>query len=570
MKQKLFIVTSVFLFTCHFVFGGGMVHNTNQSAAWIRTCVRDASVGIDAVYYNPAGLTQLVDGFHVSLTNQFITQEREIINSHPLLNDASYPGEVNVPFLPSFFAAYKKNKLAVSAGFIVVGGGGGAEYSRGLPSFEIPVAGLPVSLAALQAVDQAVPDVDLNVTGYSTKIFFEGSSAYYGIQAGVSYALTDMISVSVGGRYIMAKNTYKGTIEDISVETASGSMRADDFLNDVAVPTINSVAEQAKGGALLATSGATKLQPAIDAGIGGLTPADAQAAGAMTEQDVTEITQGLESLGIDPAGLTIEQAQNAFTSGATQLEAQAAELEANSAVLSATAGGLADKEVDVVQTGSTFTPIIGINLALMDNQLNIGMKYEHHSTMEVENDTKIDQTATQPDGSDALFPDGVKVPADIPGMFSVGAQYKLSDKLSVSAGYHQYMDKGAKYGKKLEGEYVKNEKLLENNAYEYAIGLEYGINEKFLVSLGYLRTSSFPKSDYQSDMSFSLSSNNIGFGGMYNITPDLALDLGVFYTKYIDDSKEIDYGTTIGLTTEEYKKSNIVFGVGLSYALKSQ
>ncbi len=63
------------------------------------------------------------------------------------------------------------------------------------------------------------PDFN-NVTAYDGAIFFEGSSIYFGYQANVSYAINDIISVAVGARYVTAKNTYQGYINDVTI-TAS-------------------------------------------------------------------------------------------------------------------------------------------------------------------------------------------------------------------------------------------------------------------------------------------------------------------------------------------------------------
>ncbi|HOU31478.1 MAG TPA: aromatic hydrocarbon degradation protein, partial [Bacteroidales bacterium] len=46
------------------LIAGGLVTNTNQSAAWVRMPSRNASTSIDAVNYNPAGLMKLENGFH--------------------------------------------------------------------------------------------------------------------------------------------------------------------------------------------------------------------------------------------------------------------------------------------------------------------------------------------------------------------------------------------------------------------------------------------------------------------------------------------------------------------------
>ena len=70
------------------LFGGGLVTNTNQSAAWARTLTRQAAYGIDAVYYNPAGLGLLDNGLHVSLSNQSIFQTRQITNDYMFIAGA--------------------------------------------------------------------------------------------------------------------------------------------------------------------------------------------------------------------------------------------------------------------------------------------------------------------------------------------------------------------------------------------------------------------------------------------------------------------------------------------------
>ena len=47
------------------VFAGGILTNTNQNLAFNRMMSREASIGIDGVYYNPAGVAFLPEGFHI-------------------------------------------------------------------------------------------------------------------------------------------------------------------------------------------------------------------------------------------------------------------------------------------------------------------------------------------------------------------------------------------------------------------------------------------------------------------------------------------------------------------------
>ena len=64
------------------ILAGGLVTNTNQSAMFTRLQNRNASTGIDAVYFNPAGLTKLGDGFYASVNNQTIGQTKTVGNNY--------------------------------------------------------------------------------------------------------------------------------------------------------------------------------------------------------------------------------------------------------------------------------------------------------------------------------------------------------------------------------------------------------------------------------------------------------------------------------------------------------
>lgn len=184
-----------------------LVTNMNQSALYLRLLSRNASTDVDAVYYNPAGLVLLKDGWHFGLNNQTVFQTKTIANDFLFLNAHSYEGKVNVPFFPDVYVVYKKNKLAFSFGVGPSAGGGTADFSKGLPSFEWQFAALPALISGM-----GIP-----TTKYSTDIAFKGSSIYLGFQFNVSYALSDSISAALGARYVSAKNTYEGHINNVMV-----------------------------------------------------------------------------------------------------------------------------------------------------------------------------------------------------------------------------------------------------------------------------------------------------------------------------------------------------------------
>ena len=65
------------------VWAGGLLTNTNQSIEFLRNPARDAAIGIDGVYNNPAGVVFLGDGIHVSFNLQNAHQTRTVLTTSP-------------------------------------------------------------------------------------------------------------------------------------------------------------------------------------------------------------------------------------------------------------------------------------------------------------------------------------------------------------------------------------------------------------------------------------------------------------------------------------------------------
>ena len=522
MMSKLLRVLPLLLMIS-IAFGGGMVENTNQSADQIRMMARGASTDLDAVFFNPAGLTKLDNGMHLYLSSQTITQTRTITSDVASLNNDTFEGTTFAPVFPNFYFAYKMDKLVFSAGFVPIGGGGSAEFADGLPSFEAPVSALVPMMAAA------------GVTGYNLDVEFNGSSTYLGGQGSVSYTINDMLSVSVGARFFSASNSYKGHLKDIKVETADGDFAPGDVMRGVAALYT--------GAATSATGGAASLQPLIDGGAGDFTFANLVLGSQMAQADVDALGAGLTALGVpgfDEATWTPNIAQGAYTTAAATATATATGYTAQGAGLDA---ATADLVVDATQSGTGFAPIVGLNISLMD-KLNIGIRYEGMAAMELTN--------SNDDANAQLYVNDETSNADMPAMFGLGLSYLVMPSLNVAVDYNMYFNEDVNW----DGAEANVE-----NGNEIAVGVEFALSESLLLSGGYLMATSGAMELYQTDLGYSLNSNTIGLGAKYALNPQMAISLGFSNTSY-EEGKNV--AVAAGMGNETYMKTATVFALGFT------
>ena len=536
--RKLIVLSGIFLY-CSQVFAGGLLTNGNQSSQYIRMLSRNASTDVDAVYFNPAGLMMMENGFYFALQNQSLYQYKTVESTFPLLNNGKYDGLLSAPVFPTAYAVYKSDRFAFSLGFGPNSGGGSATFNRGLPSFETPISTLVPGLAGLGALG-------MNVKNYSADLYFNGKSVYWGIQGGASFKVNPVISVYAGARYVPAANKYNGYIKNIQLNVNGQYSNAATFLTGTAAPVVQGLANQASGAA-------SEVQPLIANGAGSYTIAQVEGAGYISAGIAAQLQQGLAQLGLSAAQISqmnITQIQGAFNAGATALNSQAA-------TLNGTATQLADKNVDVTQTGSGITPILGVNISPA-NGLNIGIKYEFMTKLTLTNSTKVDGTG--------LFPDKGKTGSDLPSILSIGADYKIGSSFNLSASFNSYHDKGVDWGYNIYGE----KRTIDHDTWEAAIGGQYQLTKKFAVSAGYLLTVMGVSPQFQSDFSFiNNGANTYACGIQWKPTSKITVDAGGLYTSYSTDRKTFPSGSNInntGITyTESYSKHNLGFTVGLAY-----
>lgn len=200
-------------------FAGGLLTNTNQHAAFVRNPARYASLETDAIYFNPAGTAFFKEGWALSANWQMVWQDRDVIS---LGTNKKYEGKVYVPCMPTIMASYKTGNWTFSGFFGMPGGGGKAEFSNGLPSFNQMAAGLfeagfMGTLAQMNAntqdpyVSQGLKYTD-GGKEVTTGSQFESTQYLFALQLGAAYKISDNWSVYAGVRANYVNNNYNGKI----------------------------------------------------------------------------------------------------------------------------------------------------------------------------------------------------------------------------------------------------------------------------------------------------------------------------------------------------------------------
>ena len=160
-----------------------------------------------------------------------------------------------------------------------------------------------------------------------------------------------------------------------------------------------------------------------------------------------------------------------------------------------------------------------------------------------------------------MFPDGVKTNLDIPAMLSVGASVHPGP-LTVNGGFHYYFDKDANWDGR--------EEQLDRGLYEIALGAQFNTG-LMAFSAGWLMTSTGVKDVYQTDLSYSLSTNTFGGGLELHLSPLIDVNLAASYTLYSDGEKSYQRelggdgkSNVFNNLTETYDKNVFIVAVGVN------
>ena len=206
---------------------GGILTNTNQSIDFLRNPARDAAIGLDGVYSNPAGVAFMPEGFHLGFNWQYAHQTRTVTTTSPYFalgrknngeGTKTFEGTADAPFIPSLQVAYNTGNWSWQLNLSVPGGGGSCEFADGLGSFENVVGSIAHQLQPFGA------------QGYDMDGYMKGRQYYFGAQLGTAYKVSDHLAVYGGLRLLYGTATYKAKISNIMVKTAGGYVDFSDYI----------------------------------------------------------------------------------------------------------------------------------------------------------------------------------------------------------------------------------------------------------------------------------------------------------------------------------------------------
>lgn len=226
--MKKLILGLAALMTAGALSAGSIDYLSNQSADYIRTFSRNASLDADAAVYNPAGTAFLAPGLTFALSNQSVFKLYENDLTLPTAAAAvmgtsyniSYKSTVPTLVLPNAQAIWNGGSWAGYLTTGVTGGGGTAVYDDGVPYMVLSAASkLGTQLVSGSAATTATGATVTNTDITSTSLFPQ-------VTLGGAYALTDAISVSAGLRGVYGYKAFTGKATYAFTTAAAGTITA--------------------------------------------------------------------------------------------------------------------------------------------------------------------------------------------------------------------------------------------------------------------------------------------------------------------------------------------------------
>lgn len=493
-------------------FAGGLLTNTNQHVAFNRMMSREASIGIDGVYYNPAGVVFMGEGSHLALNWQMAYQTRTIKNDYKLftnnVNNPTTPrdfkGKAFAPVIPSFQYAYNKGRWSLQGNFALTGGGGKCTFDNGLGSFEKIVGETAMGAIGLaSAIDNTLhqklftSDQFFGSQGkYSYNSYMQGRQYYFGLSAGAAYKVTDNFSVYAGLRGIYATCNYYGYVKDIKV-------------------------------------GNTELYKVLDP----------------TKPGAADIELSCDQAGIGFTPMLAVDYKTGRWNFSAKYEFK-------------TRMRLKNKSVNTLPSiGNLDANLKGVMTQLGIPAPNVEKVFEENGSVDKATKMLKQQFDSKINEAIGEYADGKKIAGDIPSLLTVGVGYSPIDELRINVGFHWFDDYNAT-------SYNNRNKLLKKRGtLEFNAGVEYDVTKKITVSTGWQNTNYGLTDKYMDDKSFVVGSNSVALGGVYHITKKLDFSVAYFHTFYnhMKTSETVTLAPGVSNTyNSDYTRSNNTLAAGVN------
>ena len=380
------------------LFAGGLENKHNWSAEYVRTLNRNAATdSADAVVYNPAGVMKMEDGLYLKLDGQYVLKDF----SNTYLGTEYDTDEPD--FIPSLFTLYKKDKWAAYGAVTVVVAGGHVDFKEGDTTTKM-IADYVVQTATLPVPPAPFPGIPAFDTVLNHRL--KGESYFIGYTLGGAYAINDMVSVSLGARYVDASREFRGH-----------------------------------------------------------------------------------------ATLTGNAGQQTLF-------------------------------VDYEETGHGWGGIIGVNIAPTE-KLNIGLRYETKTSIDLRTDEKTDDIG--------IITDGLKRNRDMPGLLGLGVSYKINPKIKLDANFTWYLNNDVDWD---DNPISTADETRKDNGYDLGIACEYTFNPEWKASVGYMYTWVGVEPEDMSIETPELDGGTIAGGIAYKPTPELEFNFGVLRVFYNDKTTD--------------------------------
>ena len=193
--KKIFGTLLMFGFSI-FTYTASIDYLMNNSASYLGNPSQTGNISVDGAFYNPAGLTLLEDGLYININGLFSGVEETMELSGKKYKAKDYPAA------PSLNIVYKQDKSAFYFNTSVIAGGPHLKFKDG-------VAGIELAAHALNKLDP-LANTSMALNAKLINGDFEGENRYYQGIIGASYQVNNILSLSVGGKYVYSIRKLEG------------------------------------------------------------------------------------------------------------------------------------------------------------------------------------------------------------------------------------------------------------------------------------------------------------------------------------------------------------------------